>query len=166
MSEERRQPQPRPRPEIEFGLTEQEQMYDRVSHDRLVEFLSDEATTVHRIEDSYNNYGEFTFVTLSRPGQDRRVLVTFWGAGYHEYRERWLTDEWRWHISHPFPDLLEKEIDREVAKTQIEERLAAIRLHTGQAEQSERGRLFDALADLIDEDGAYTEMQDLDDMFE
>ena len=61
MLNERQKPPQKPRPADEFGFTKQEQLFDRVSHDRFLEFLGDEATAVHRVEESYNNYGEFLF---------------------------------------------------------------------------------------------------------
>jgi hypothetical protein len=152
------------RPEDEFGLTEREQMYDRISHARLLELLEDSATIIHRVEESYNNYGEFMFVTVSRPGKSRRILVGFWGLGFHEYRERWLTDEWRWYLANALPETTGQQIPLEEAKELLEKRLESIRPYVGQPKQSERGRLFEALADLTDEDGAYTEMEDLDDL--
>jgi len=164
MAQEHIQKAPRPRPEAEFGLTEQERQRGRVNQERLWGFLDDEATTVHRIEESYNNYGEFAFVTLSRPGQGRRVLITFWGAGYHEYRERWLMEEWHWHLSNPYPEWMEQDISRDEAKAQLQERLAAIRPDVNQAMPTKQGKLFELLADLTDEDAAYIEMQDLDDL--
>lgn len=148
----------------EFGFTEQERRLDRVSHDRLLEFLTDEATTVHRVEESYNNYGEFMFVTISRPGKTQRIFVGFWGLGYHEYRERWLTSEWHWYRANALPETVKQQIDREEAKDMLEKRLESLRPYVSQQRQSERGELFEALADLTDEDGAYTEMQDLDDL--
>ena len=82
MSKEKDQPPRQPQPYEEFGLTKDERLFDKVSHERLVGFMADEATAIHRMEESHNNYGEFLFVTLSRPGNQRRILVTFWGAGY------------------------------------------------------------------------------------
>ncbi len=165
MSHERPAPSPRPGPGTEFGFTEREQLFDRVSHDRLLGFLDDEATTVHRFEESTNSYGEFLFVTVSRPGKDRRILVTFWGAGYHEFRERWLIDEWYWHHANVFPDTLKQHISNEEAKALIQQRLEEIRPDAAQqVHQSARGRLFEMLADLTDEDGALAELEDLGDM--
>ena len=81
---------PRPKRETEFGFTDQETLFDRIGHGRFMTLLAEEATSVHRILESSNNYGEFLFVTLSRPGSREPLLVTFWGLGYHDYRERWL----------------------------------------------------------------------------
>ena len=166
MSKEKPQPPKRPRPAEEFGLTKDEQYLDRVSHERLLEFLQDETTTVHRLEESYNNYGEFLFVTVTRPGTDRQIWMTFYGAGFHEHRERWITQEWFWHQSNPFPAKLQQDISREEAVEQVQERLKSIGPYVTQQPQSERGQLFEMLADLTDEDGAYSEMQDLDDLFD
>jgi hypothetical protein len=164
MAKEKTQPPHKPRPEEVFGLTPKERLFDKVSHERLVEFLADDATTIHRMEESRNNYGEFLFVTLSRPGQERRILVTFWGAGYHDYRERWLIEEWHWYLAHPFPEMLEQQVEREEAQQRLTERLESIRPYVGEETQSGRGKLFEMLADLTDEDGALSEIEDLGDM--
>ena len=157
------QPGP-PQPEDEFGFSEKERLWDRASHERLMEFLESETTTIHRVEESSNNYGEFLFVTVSRPGSQRRILVTFWGAGYHEYRERWLTDEWHWYRANPFPETLEQQLEREEVKQQLSQRIESIKLNSSEQTQTRRGQMFEILADLTDEDGAYSEMQDLDDL--
>ena len=159
------QPRP-PRPEDVFGLTEKERLFDRVSHERLLEFLGDEATSIHRIEESYNNYGEYLFVTLSKASACRRVWLTFYGAGFHEHRERWITQEWFWYRNNPLPKELQQDISWEEAVEMVQERLESILPYVNQQQQSGRGKLFEMLADLTDEDGAYTEMQDLDDLFD
>jgi hypothetical protein len=161
MSHERSRSTRPPGPEAAFGFTEREVLFDRVSHARLLAFLDDEATTVHKVEENVNNYGEFVFITLSRPGSEGRVCLTFWGSGYHEFRERWLVNEWFWYDSQAGPETLEREVTKDETHAQVEERLAAIRPHTNEQTQTRRGRLFEMLADLTDEDGAYIEMEDL-----
>ncbi len=164
MSQEQPQPPSNPSPSTEFGFTEREQLFDCVSHDRLLGFLDDETTTVHRVEESTNSFGAFLFITVSRPGKDRRILATFWGGGYHEFRERWLIEEWYWHHANPFPDTLKQHISNEEAKALVQQRLDQIRPYATQQVQSTRGKLFEMLAALTDEDGALAELEDLDDL--
>lgn len=164
MSKERPQPPRRPRPADEFGLTRQEQLWDRVSHERVLGFLQDETTQVHRIEESYNNYGEFLFVWTSRPGQERRIWVTFYGLGYHEHRERWMAEEWFWYQGNPLPEKLQQALERDEVLGQVQQRLAEIKPRARRQTQSGRGKLFEMIANLTDEDGALTELDDLGDM--
>lgn len=82
MSIEHREPPRRKTSSEEFGFTERERLFDKVSHARFLEFLDDPKTKVHRIEESTNSYGEYLFVTVSRPGTKKRILVTFYGLGY------------------------------------------------------------------------------------
>ncbi|MCK4978630.1 MAG: hypothetical protein KAS36_16970, partial [Anaerolineales bacterium] len=56
------------RPYEIYGLTEHERLHWRLSTARFEEILDDNQTEVHTIKDSSNNYGEFLFVTTSRPG--------------------------------------------------------------------------------------------------
>ena len=109
-------PPKHPRPEDVFGFTERERLFDRVSHERLLHILDDEASTVHQVELSSNSYGEFLFITLSRPTEERRICVSFYGLGLHEYRERWLMDEWHWYQANPFPDVLAQEVEKDGSK--------------------------------------------------
>lgn len=164
MSQER--PQRRPTREEAFGFTRQERLFDRVSHERLLALLDDEHTGVHRVEESRNNYGEFLFVTVSRPGHGRQLWATFFGCGYHEYRERWLVDEWFYYMGNPLPEDLQQDITRDEARQRIQERHAEIRASVQQDTQTRRGRFFEALADMTDDDGALAEMEDLGDLWD
>ena len=68
MSHERSSHPAPKRPYEIYGLTEHERLNWRLSTERFEEILEDERTFVHTIKDSSNNYGEFLFVTTSRPG--------------------------------------------------------------------------------------------------
>lgn len=161
MSIEHREPPRRITPAEEFGLTERERLFDKVSHERFLEILDDSKTKVHRIEESTNSFGEYLFVTISRPGKSKRIFITFYGLGYHEYRERWIADEWNWYQSVRGGELERENIPRQTAKQQIEERYREVKANARQDTQTRQGQLFEMIADLTDEDGALAEMQDL-----
>lgn len=151
-----------PQPHDPFDFTETERLYERISHARFTAFLTDERTAVHHIEVSSNNYGEFLFVTMShQAGQDRNFM-TFWGLGFHEQRERWLIDEWRWYETYQFRQQIPQKIAPEDAQAWIQERRDEIAPHVTPTHQSKRAKLFEILADLTDEDGATSELEDLD----
>lgn len=87
--------------------------------------------------------------------------MTFFGQGYHDYRERWINEEWFWYQVPA--NLLEtnKSLSPEEINGQLESRLAEISPHFGEETQTEHGRMFELLADLTDDDAALAEMQDL-----
>ncbi|MCZ7545095.1 MAG: hypothetical protein M5R40_16935 [Anaerolineae bacterium] len=151
-----------PDPDEGFGFTEEEQLFYRVSHERFQAILEDEATTIHRVDESSNNYGEFLFVTVSQMVGERRVCMTFYGLGLHELRERWLVDEWHWYEANSFPETLAQQVSRQEAKELMDHRHQWIRPFVAEHSQSERGRLFEFVADLTDDDAAYGELQDLE----
>lgn len=153
----------RPRPGRDFEFKENERLFYRVSHKRFKELLSDEQTDVHRLELSHNSYGEFLFVTLSRAGETTvtRQPVTFYGLGYHEYRERWIHQEWYFYHANMHPSTIANVIPKDEAQEQIEMRVQEIAPYIGQAQQSRRAQLYEILADLTDEDGAISELEDL-----
>lgn len=83
--------------------------------------------------------------------------------GYHESRERWITKHWNWYRANSFPDTLKQQINLEEAQELLEQRRTEIAPYLSEDTQTSRGRLFEILADLTDEDGAYTELEDLGD---
>jgi len=147
-----------------FGLTEGEHLNWRVSNDRFKEIIDNDQTIIHSIKESSNNNGEFLFVTASRHGNQGRICMTFYGCGYHEHRERWITNEWFWYQDNPFPDMLAQTIAKEEADELLQQRLESIHPYVQPDTQTDRGRLFEILADLTDEDGALAEMEDLDEL--
>ena len=162
MSQERKlTPAPR-RPYEVYGFTEKEQLHWRINRERFESILDDEPTVIHEIQESSNNFGEFLFVTTSRQGDQGRVFMTFYGLGYHEYRERWITDEWFWYQANPLHDLLSKRLEKEEAHELLRQRSESIKQDIRPDTQTERGKLFEILADLTDEDGALAEMEDME----
>jgi hypothetical protein len=164
---ERKQPI---RPEDIYGISENEQLFNRISHERFLGVVRDLETAVHQIQISSNNYGEFLFVATSREQEQTRYRLTFWGLGYHESRERWIMEEWYWYEAYPTQKTDSQSLTKEEAEQLIQERLDEIDHEPSQATQTQRGLLFEMLADLTDEDGAYSELEDLggsmDDFFD
>ena len=154
-------PAPR-RPYEQFGFTEQEHLFNRVTQVRFDEILDDRLSIVHKIGPSSNEYGEFLFVTVSRPADRGRIGMTFYGLGHHEQRERWITNEWFWYQSEFQSDVLKQKVVKEEAKEFLRQRGEQIAPLASQNVQTERGKLFEILADLTDEDGALAEMEDLE----
>lgn len=164
MRSERENRRPLSRVGEAFGLTSQEDLFDRVSDARFMEIISDGKTQVHSIAADYNSYGEFLFVTLSRPSPLQPAVATFYGLGFHEHRERWYTNHWSWYAANFFPEQIAKIIPKAQAQDMIEKRRAEIAPLVIPAERSPRARLYEMLAELTDEDGALSELEDLGDM--
>jgi len=142
-----------------FGLTDKEQLHDFISDSRFQAILQSEETTIHQVIIDTNNYGEFLFVSVSRSAAGKARFMTFWGAGFHEKRERWLIHEWRFYESYirRFPTPIAKE----EALQAIQKRQDEI-IEESNPTPSQAAKLFVLLADLTDEDGASTELDDLD----
>jgi hypothetical protein len=144
-----------------FGLSENERLLYRITDKRLRKIVADEQTTIHKISLDANNYGEFLFVTVSREVADKPVIITFYGLGHHEYREQWFTDEWYWYQGNPFSTILQSTLSKPEAEKQIQARCDEIVAYVTDHTPSQAAQLFAMLADLTDEDGAYTEMEDM-----
>ena len=151
----------KPQPGDPFGFTEQEKLWDQIGDRRMRAILEEAGTTIHKIEVDSNSYGEFAFVTVSREVDGQRSMVTLWGLGYHEYRERWIADHWRWYQGNPFPTILAQQMTLEEAQEVLERRRQEIAPYLAEETQSQRGRLYELLADMTDEDGALAELEDL-----
>jgi hypothetical protein len=144
-----------------YNFTGEEDYANRVTQERFEEIIGDEATTVHQIQRDFNNYGEFLFVSISRPVGEQRACVTFFGLGHHEHRERWYTDTWFWYQAHPFEPTLSQTIPKDEAKKLVDERREAIARYVTHEPPSPRARLYSILADITDDDGALAELEDL-----
>jgi hypothetical protein len=152
----------RPKPNSAYGFTEREVLWDRIGHGRFEQILADELTTIHDVRLDSNSYGEFLFVTTSRPAEEGRSALTFFGLGYHEHRERWLLDDWFWYettLRDANPAPLPK---TEAIKVMQQRRAEVLGYAAGQI-QSERGKLFEMMADLTDDDGAISDFEDFGD---
>jgi hypothetical protein len=160
-----RQPPPSSEQNL-FGFTEHERLVDRISHHRLLAIIEDPQTAILKAEVSSNTFGEFLFVSTKRAGGEKPAHITFWGLGFHEPRERWLFDEWAWYDSNPDGQAEEPSLTNADVVTLITERRAEIAPEIGQQVQSARGRLYELLAELTDEDGALTELEDLGDLLD
>ena len=144
-----------------FEPTEQEKLYDRVSHPRFMALVAQDDVSVHEVTETTNAFGEFLFVTLSSQAKPPGHLLTFFGLGYHEQRERWITEYWQWYESHRKAEQLGIMSKRE-ALEKIKAREELVRSLAAEADPpSRRGRLYSLLAYLTDEDGALAEMEDL-----
>jgi hypothetical protein len=155
---------PQPSPEG-FDFDENEKLFSRVSDARFRELVFDTKTTIHTAKIDYNNYGEFVFITVSRLKGQGRESICFWGEGYHEPRDRWLSGEWFWHPANQFPATVKQKVSRTEVEDILSERQADIAPYAKKHEQSRRGQMFEDLAMLTDDDGAWSEMDDLGGLF-
>ena len=143
-------------------ISEDEIAWWRVSDEKLKEILANPNTTTHLIELASNAYGEFLFLTTSRGTGQQRICMTFYGLGYHVYREHWIAKEWFWHQTPANLVEIQNQISGEEVTERLEQRSAQISPSLGKDTQTARGQMFEQLADLTDDDAALAEMQDLD----
>ncbi len=141
-------------------FTERENLYDQVSHDRFMAIVRQPDVDIHEVKEDSNSFGEYLFVTLSCRDQQPKWLLTFWGLGYHDHRERWIVDSWQWFESQRNISGL-PQLAKDQAYTQIKEREAFVRANASPSEQSPSAKLYETIADLTDEDGALSELEDL-----
>jgi len=114
---------------------------------------------IHLVQVNYNAYGEYLFVTVSaQMGEDYQVL-TFFGLGYHEHRERWVTQCWDFYTSILKPQKLSV-MQHSEAMELIKDRDRYVHAQNIPM-QSKNAQLYDVLADLADDDAALAELDDL-----
>jgi hypothetical protein len=112
---------------------------------------------------SSNTFGEFMFVTMSRSVEEAKQAVTFWGLGFHDYRERWIASNWNWYETRLWRELAEVSLPKDEVIQLLEERRKEIAPYVNQTQQSRQGMLFELLADMTDEDGALSDLEDFGD---
>ena len=149
------------RPYEIFGFSEEEVNRLRIPDEKLQEILANPNTNIHSINASTNTFGEFMFLRTSKGMGQNRIRMTFYGLGYHQYRERWLYEEWFWYQSQGDMGGQREPMSLEDAQRQLEKRRNALSPFFYEYEQSEYGWMFERMADMTDDDAALAEMQDL-----
>jgi hypothetical protein len=137
-----------------FELTPEEIQKEQVTFERLLQLVS-KADQISSSMRSHNNYGEFRFVTLWI-GNTR---ISLYGHGVHEnrgieYGEHFVVYE---YIDFGYGDKTKKLIYGEVVEELMRE-------HKNYPTDYRRGdsqtQVFNMLADLTDDDAAYSEFAD------
>ena len=131
-------------------FTNDEELFERLTLKRGIEILSREDLEVYSSEISRNSYGEFLFITIKY----KETAIELWGLGEHIYRERWQD----WFAINKSDLRYNEPIDKEVVFKQITERLGLGKSYD--LEQTESGKLFEVLAEIGDEDGAASMIDD------
>jgi len=62
------------------------------------------------------------------------------------------------------PEALHQQVTKEEVRERLQQRLEEIGPYASQDTQTKRGKLFEALANLTDDDGALIELEDLGDL--
>jgi len=131
--------------------------FGSVSHKEFMELL--DKGIVYEYKVSYNSYGEFMFVSIYFPEIDKGIV--FYGLGYHEYRDRYVLNKWEYHHDDFFElDRLISAPPKRLVKEAIEDRLAEISALAKQHKQSKSGKVYDMIAELMDDDAAIAFMED------
>jgi hypothetical protein len=154
-----------------FAFSESETLNSQITHARFLRLLHDPDTQVLTMKESTNSYGEFLFVTVAgviptvtRPTLvgDGRFVLTFWGLGFHDARECYLIDLWRWHEAQLVDESLPA-LNKVACLQEIEARRAQCEAEAATLPApSSRAAAFAFFAELGDEDGALTELEDLE----
>lgn len=141
--------------ESEIGLTENESLFDRVSDDQLKEIVRENTVVSCKVDS--NSYGRFLFVKVKVEKDGKIGLITFYGLGWHEYRDKYFVDVWHHYTDYNIYDDLNLEpINTEKVLEKIEKRRTEIKERAKGHKQSKNGKLFSELADVADDDGAYS----------
>lgn len=144
----------------DIGIRDNE--HDSMTHARVLDFIR--AYPVLDVSIGHNNYGEFQFVSLevicyNDYGHAYKELLQFWGNGYHEYRG---TMQVNWRINVGNHGIYKN--NRAMTKTEtlrlISERRQELGI-TSKAKQESSNNLFGFMADISDEDSAYTMLDDM-----
>ena len=139
----------------DLGITDQEELYDRMSHERLLEFINRKDAKVVECTRSSNSYGEFRFVTVIMPRNlghgTFREAVTWYGNGYHEYRET-SPDYWSFYVGNGCLYDKHPAMDKKAVIREIKEERA------GMTFTNPVNNRYTFIADLTDDDYALSEM--------
>lgn len=133
-------------------FTEKEKLWDRVSFKKLVELIRKKDIQVFEVAIDRNSWGKFLFITLA--DIHRSSKYTFYSLGYHEYREKYYTDEWHCYPQHRNGN--EIPLDKLKVVRVIRNRFEKIKKLVKEERRTSHGAMFDLIADNSDDDFAYS----------
>lgn len=99
----------------DFGLTENEALWDTVSVDRIFEIIKNPNVEVTNVSKGTNDYGEFVFISLRNPKTKNALF--FYTFGYHELLGEYLLKKAKSGLGN-YSDY-SKKIDKAVALRKI-----------------------------------------------
>lgn len=124
----------------------------------LIGLIADKDVVVSRCSTSCNLFGEFLFVGLRYDKTNE--CRTYYGAGYHEYREKYMVDEWECFSSRDKGTVRLPILDV-VHQIQVADGIA-YREQQDLTTPSENAVMYGKLVDEIgDEDAVLAQMQDM-----
>lgn len=139
----------------DLGFTEYDELYSKITHEKFLEFLK--KYPIVSSSRGNNNYGEFRFITVMvtrkcYDGSEYKDAVTFYGNGYHEYRE-YSPETWSFYVGNGCLYSNKQELNRKTVIEEIENERKGMHFN-----KTYTNNTFSVLADLMDEDGAYSEL--------
>lgn len=141
-----------------FGLTDDECLWEKIEAERLISLIERSDIQVREINQDFNNYGEFLFVCVEIPGQ---FVLDVYGLGFHERRERYITDFRFNTCGRQFPQNERFAPAIRISKDQtvkiIRNRMIEVQQEmkaAGPYNQSDDADTFELVADLADDDFA------------
>lgn len=139
-----------------FQITDHEKLWDKITNERVLEILNQPEVTAISCERSHNSYGEFLFLKL-RKG-DR--TLTLYGMGEHWNRGIIYSNDW---CIGDFSMVYKWDEGKSLNKFTVERDILG-ELSYWKRTQPENNfdPIYNMVADLTDEDFAYTEMMDFD----
>jgi len=136
-------------------LTEKELLWDKVTYERLEELIKDPDIEVISMRPSENNYGEFWFITVLDKRDNK--AMTFYGLGFNWSRNKYMTNFKFYQSNIDTEKNLEfKDKKAILAKMYLEYRDT---LEKEQNFKEEPDYEFEMLADMADEDYAYSQLK-------
>lgn len=148
-----------------FGLADEEVRNGVVSDEWFLELIQADETALNRVAIAENDYGEFLFVTASRPNADKREVIVFWGLGLHRLHSKYVLDTWRWYYPQDEMQLEPtSQFQKDMLLDIVRARRTLLEELANSHVQSDRGMIYQKLADLAGEEIAARQMEGLDDV--
>ena len=150
----------------DMGFTDWHELNHAIIHSELINFLNRKDVKIISVSIGKNNYGKFQFVTCAIPRTLTRdngesfsfvECVTFYGSGWHEYRDI-LKTNWDFMVGNSFLVADKNPMIKRDAIKQIE----SYRLERGIKKDSKVNKgtnKFSFIADLTDDDYAMVNME-------
>ncbi len=142
---------------MEYGITkelttEDERLWENISYKRLKEIIKMPNVRVVNYSIDTNSFGTFKFITIDYNNSKDRI--TFYGLGFHEYKDSYVHSIFKFYTSYKHSDDIEKILNKSDILQNLEEEYELLKEDVISHKQSREGEEFQLIAEMTDDDSA------------
>jgi hypothetical protein len=145
-------------------LTEEELLFGKITNERMLNLINRPSIRVVSLNHDGNFHGEFLWITFVFG----EYYLQAYSMGFHEGKDRYITEAWSIVHYEKYTKKMQEEsnhtfrMDRDIVTQTIEDERVRCEECQSRHKTSERGSTYEMLADMSDDDAAYSMVEDFE----